>query len=406
MTGSTIAAAIPVAISPILTRLYTPEEFGIFAVLGVLIAFFISFSSLRYDVAIMLPESEEDAKHLVFLSSALTTLLCALLVIILILWRDGIARLLGSPKYGEYLYSLPVLLFFLGQYSIMSHYLGRHKRYNYLSQSKILESSLGSAGHIALGLQQAGVWGLIIGQILGIIAGCVYLSKKMLNLLKKGSEKLTPERARFLAVRYSNFPKYDVASTALGSLSANLHIILFSILFGESIVGIVTLATRIISKPLLILSGSFSQVFYQKISSYRNTDDLFKSYTNGVKKLSLISLPLIIVTLLIPNEFITWTFGSNWSDVGAYLKILTFWYCIQFIGSSVSAIYNVLEMQRFVLWFQLIGTVLTVLTIGYGYYKSLSDIATLQLFVLGKAIIYFYLIIHPYLALKVRLRHA
>jgi len=31
MTGTTIAQAIPIAISPILTRIYTPEDFGVFA---------------------------------------------------------------------------------------------------------------------------------------------------------------------------------------------------------------------------------------------------------------------------------------------------------------------------------------------------------------------------------------
>ena len=61
MTGTTIAQAIPIAISPILTRIYTPEDFGILALFVAISTIFGSIANGRYELAIMLPKKDEDA---------------------------------------------------------------------------------------------------------------------------------------------------------------------------------------------------------------------------------------------------------------------------------------------------------------------------------------------------------
>jgi len=61
MTGTTIAQAIPIAISPILTRIYTPEDFGVFALFIAIVGFFSVIASARYEQAILIPKKDEDA---------------------------------------------------------------------------------------------------------------------------------------------------------------------------------------------------------------------------------------------------------------------------------------------------------------------------------------------------------
>jgi O-antigen/teichoic acid export membrane protein len=61
MTGTTIAQSIPVAITPILTRLYTPEDFGLLAVFVALTAILGSIANGRYELAIMHPEKDEES---------------------------------------------------------------------------------------------------------------------------------------------------------------------------------------------------------------------------------------------------------------------------------------------------------------------------------------------------------
>ena len=81
MTGTTIAQAIPIAISPILTRIYTPEEFGIFALYMAFISIGAAIVTGKYEMAILLPKRNEYAKYLVVISIFLTTCFSILLYI-------------------------------------------------------------------------------------------------------------------------------------------------------------------------------------------------------------------------------------------------------------------------------------------------------------------------------------
>ena len=82
MTGTAFAQALPIAVSPILTRLYSPAEFGVFAmylavasILGVLV-------TGRYELAILIPKQDRDAIHIAALSAALSVLLSGLLLLL------------------------------------------------------------------------------------------------------------------------------------------------------------------------------------------------------------------------------------------------------------------------------------------------------------------------------------
>jgi len=59
MTGTTITQAIPIAISPILTRIYTPEDFGVLALFVAITAIFGGIANGRYELATMLPKKDK-----------------------------------------------------------------------------------------------------------------------------------------------------------------------------------------------------------------------------------------------------------------------------------------------------------------------------------------------------------
>ena len=72
MTGTTIAQAIPIAISPILTRIYTPEDFGVLALFVAITSIFGSIANGRYELAIMLPKKDENAINIFALGLIIT----------------------------------------------------------------------------------------------------------------------------------------------------------------------------------------------------------------------------------------------------------------------------------------------------------------------------------------------
>ena len=114
MTGTTIAQAIPIAISPILTRIYTPEDFGVVALFMAIVMIFGSIISARYEFAIMLPEKEVDAINLVALSILIMIIISFTLFMIIIFNIDLFTKLLKNNELRLWLYFIPLIVFFWG----------------------------------------------------------------------------------------------------------------------------------------------------------------------------------------------------------------------------------------------------------------------------------------------------
>ena len=111
MTGTTIAQAIPIAISPILTRIYTPEQFGIFALYLSISSFFAAASTGRYELAIMLPKNDEDAANVGVLAMIIALCISIFTLILIIIFNHQIASLLNNEDVSTWLYFIPVAVF-------------------------------------------------------------------------------------------------------------------------------------------------------------------------------------------------------------------------------------------------------------------------------------------------------
>lgn len=144
MTGTTIAQAIPIAISPILTRIYTPEDFGVFALYISISTIFAVIVTGRYELAIMLPKKNKDAVLLVQLSIMITLFIAITTLIIVIFFNVEITQLLGNPSISKWLYFIPLSICLTGFYQSLHYWNNRKKKYNNLVLSRISKSAITS----------------------------------------------------------------------------------------------------------------------------------------------------------------------------------------------------------------------------------------------------------------------
>ena len=165
LTGTTVAQAIPVAISPILTRIYTPEDFGLFAIFIAMTAIFGSIVNARYDLAIMLPKKNEDAINLFALGFLITTIISSFFFVLVIIFNQNLVHYLGNKEIGIWLYFLPITIFLTGIWNILSHFNNRKKKYKILAKATILKSILLASFQLCVGYFKS-VTGLISGQII------------------------------------------------------------------------------------------------------------------------------------------------------------------------------------------------------------------------------------------------
>src|SRR5699024_821027 len=200
---------IPVAISPILTRLYTPDDFGVLALFIAISSILGSIVNARYELAIVLPEKEEDSINIAALSLMIATLISISLFVIILIFHKTIIRLLDSQELDFWLYFIPVVVFFLGLFNTLNFLNTRMKTFGVIAQVKVIKSITMSIVQLILGIFKVGVGGLISGQIVSHLFSNGKLLKTIL-INKELIHKISLSRMKSLAKRYSRFPKYTL----------------------------------------------------------------------------------------------------------------------------------------------------------------------------------------------------
>ena len=186
MTGSTLSQAIPIAVSPILTRLYKPEDFGLYAIFVAIITIIGTIASGRYELAIILPKKEEDAINIFGLGILITIFMTVLTAILVFVFNDSIVYLLNNQEMKYWLYLMPVSVFLAGCHNQLIYFNNRFKNFKELSNTLILKSSISAVVQLSCGFIRRGAVGLISGQIFSQLVADISLSQiivKNKNLL-------------------------------------------------------------------------------------------------------------------------------------------------------------------------------------------------------------------------------
>lgn len=362
MTGTTIAQAIPIAISPILTRIYTPEDFGVFAVYMAIVSILVVFTTGQYDLAIMLPKYEKSAISIVRLSLVINTIFSSSIFIVIFIFFDFFQSLLDENSLGYFLYLIPLSVFLIGCYNTLNYWLNRKKQYKTLSTNKVAQSLTSSTSSITFGIQDFGKDGLIISQLLAQAVVVALLIKKIkMSFLFQSFEKL---KILALAKRYIKFPKITMMQSFFSNTTAELPVIIISSFFALKDAGFYSLAQRVVASPISIISSSFFQVFYQSFTTEKNKQ---KFYKMKFIKINVILLPPFILLWFFMEPLFGFVFGEEWVVAGVYSQILLPLLYMKFLSNlftTTTYLYYERQIENFVLSVLITTTAISSLFIG------------------------------------------
>ena len=347
MTGTTVAQAVPLALSPILTRIYNPSEFGIFALFSSLVSMAAIIATGRYEMAIMLPENDEDAVNLLVLSifiSSIVSLICLAIIWIL---NSQITTLLGNQTISKWLYWVPFSVLLTGVYQSFNYWSTRKKQFNRLAISRISQSSSTASTNLLMGFGGFGVSGLIVGNVFGQGVATGILAWQVWNEDKCKTKHISREVITANAKKYSDFPIINSIHAFMDVMQTSGVVFVISAFFGSVVLGFYSFTLRVTRMPLNLIASSVAQVFYQKASEvYSNSGDLHQLIRKTVLKLSLIALPMLLINILFAPVIFSFIFGKNWEVAGKYSQILSPWLFINFIVSPISQIPIIVNLQK------------------------------------------------------------
>lgn len=361
MTGTTVAQIIPIAISPILTRIYMPEDFGLLA-LYLAISGVISVAATgRYEMAIILPKENSIAIQLILISVS---------ILIIFVLGSVLFTTVGYFIYGYnpiYL-TIPIMVAFLGTNNALDKFNNRIKNYKMMSYQRITKTSAESVVNILCGTIFSLKQGLILGSIIGNLSSFLLMLHKNYTILKESLRKNSKKEIFAACRRYKNFPLYNMPHAMLNTFAGSMPIFLIPIFYGDAKLGFYAFGLKIIQSPLSLISMSVSNVLSQKMAEmYSNKQDLRPIFWQTLKKLALIviaTIPFIIFA----DKIFSLVFGNKWKEAGDYIQILAIWILLSFIVSCFASIPPLFNRQRKALIIEIFYSLIKIFPFVFGAY--------------------------------------
>ena len=354
VSGSVIAQILGILLIPVITRLYSPEDFGVFQLFLSISGILVIFSCLSYQLAIMLPKEDEDSANILALCCILITIISGISVGIFLIFSDWIGMILNTPEISQYLVYVPLVVFLDGLFIALTYWLSRKKQFGLIATAQVVNSISGKGIQIGIGMYAASAFGLIIGLTVSYAASVVVIVRSIYEDLPL-FKKVTWDHIRNLAVRYKKFPLLTSWSLGANTLSTNIAPLLLAYYFTPEIVGYFAVANMVVFLPMGLLGSATSQVFFQKACDEKNKTGSVAHIVREIQ-LRLISIGMfpMFVLMIIGADLFAFVLGSQWSVAGQYAGILAPWLLFVFIASPLSTIFAVLERQTVDLSFNIL----------------------------------------------------
>lgn len=365
LSANVIAQAIGLLVYPLLTRIYAPEDFGLFNLFVSIGGVAVLIATGNYQNAIVLPKREETARGLVHLS-ALITAATVLLLILSIPFAHPIAGLFKSPDLATYYWLLPFYVLLASIWNVLNYWYLRHQAYDRISGYQVSQSlfsaayktGFGYAGWLRGGLISAAVLSPLCSLILSVFSARKYL-KPLLQF--DGNE------CRQAAAQYSNFPKFALPHSVLNYVASQLPVLLLTPLFSAREVGFWSMAILLSFAPISLITNAIHQVFFQRTTEHVNAR---LSIAPFYRRFTLASLAIIIpffagLWFVLP-DLTQWLLGDEWSVSGRYIRWMLPWLLCMFLCASTGYLYDVFARQRSGLFFEIAMSVARLIGLGVG----------------------------------------
>jgi len=388
--GNAFANLIGVVSAPIITRLYTPQDYGIFAVFSSVIAILGSVATLRYSIAIPLPRKTKISNDIIKLSLIVSFLFSLFITIVILTFGRFITNKLSLNNIEPYLFFIPITIFGRGIYNTLTNWAVRKKQYKLITRTKVSQGIISAVTKIGLGIIGLKPLGLILGAIIQEFGGNTTLFRKFFKQTPFFLKKIDFKGIIYVAKRYKKFPLIQTWSHLLLNLGNELPVLLLGTVFDYKVAGIYGLANKIINVPMFLIGRSVSQVYFGEISNIgiQNSQKIYKLSKSILKKMFVIGLiPVMLIMAFGPWLFMV-VFGQEWHEVGVYARYLTLYILTSFIASPFENVFNLYEKQNLQLILNIIKLSSVVIVFVISSYLNLSPVNTIGIYSIIMTIYY------------------
>lgn len=383
--GAVAARLIGIASMPLITRLYSPEDFGILALYMAAVAIISPTLTLRYAQAIPLPKSNAIAANLFYVCLQISAIGCIILVAALFFFSTFIFTALKAPSLAPWWPLIIFGAFFASSYEVLSLWGTRKKKYGELAVSQTIQSLVENAAKISIGVITLSPAGLLLGHGASQGVGTYYLAKKFKSEIKELRKKTSRKLKLLVAGYYKDFPIYRAPSQLLMLISVQGPILLMSTLYGSEKTGQLSLALMALSLPTSLIGNATAKAYYAEIAALgkHQIKEIRDTTITVQKKLFLIGIPITASIALMSESVFVIAFGEDWRLAGEFAAILSPFILLQFTSASLIQVINIVGSQSTYLLIniaRIIGLIMVFVAFKESNYSDTQLIQTLSAF--------------------------
>ncbi len=397
--GNIAAKLIGILFTPVITRLYSPADFGVYNIFISIIGITGSLATLRYAVAIPIVKDERTSDNVLKLCFSITFVLSLLWVIAISAFGDTLSEYYKSEVLKTYIWFIPVVFLGQGIYEALNQWAIRNKQFRLITRTKISQSVSSTGIKIGLGFLNVKPLGLFVGHIAQEVAGISTLLTKLMKSKPTFFREFSWSEIKQAAFRYKKFPLIQSWSQLLLASGVQLPVLFLGMYYGAEVVGIFGLAKSMIQLPMGLIGDSVAQVYYAEISKLGkdNPDKIYRLTVTLIKRLFIIGLIPVAFLIILGPWLFSVVFGSEWHDAGAYARYLSIYILMSLVSAPVSHVFNIYERMDLQLILNIVRVLLIVIVFVVCHYIEITAINSIIVFSIS---MFFYFLFLTFVVLQ------
>lgn len=391
LTGTAGAQLIALMAMPLLTRLYTPADFGHLGVFMALVNIFAPVAALSLPMAVVLAKRQAHAKLVSVLSITLAMMVSITVFVFIALSHTSLANWLNAQMPATYLYWVPVCVFFMSLLQLTENWIIRESLFTVKAKVSVANAILINGVKVLCGFFYPSAIALITIGIITPLLNALLLFKPINTKVRFRDSKVANSKRRQYALlkRYKQFPCFQAPQLLLNALSQGVPVMIIAAYFGAISAGFYTFTRTVLAIPITLIGKALGDVIYGRIAKEINNKNAKKVTSLFLRATALLALlgtaPLVII-LGWGSELFSFVFGSQWSAAGEYAKWLSIWTFFILINAPSLKVIVAYQKQAFSLVLNIISTPVRIGLLIVGAIVFMDEWIAIKLFVSASVI--------------------
>ena len=370
LTASVIVQIIGLLVYPILTRLYSPEDFGLINLFLSIAGVLSLFATAEFQYAILLPKSEEKAISCVYVGVA-STLLVVGIIICTIPFATTISDWFKVPNLADWYWAIPIFVLFSGLWTLLNYWYTRNKSFGEIGTYQVTQCLTNAAAKCGFGFAGFLNGGLILS---AIVSPFIALGMSIATTWKSSIKRLFSSTSVALSdtvKEYANFPKYSLPRALVNYFSGNLPIFVLTPFFGLTEIGFFGMALTLAFKPINMISNSLYQVLFQKTSEQVQNKQHIKPHIFKFLTISVaVVIPCFTVLYFLLPIVTEYLLGEGWSETGVHIQTMLGWLTVSVLVAPICYLSDIFQKQKIGLLFEILLISARIAGLAFGIFTA------------------------------------